>query len=89
MSEKKCKKCKLTYKGLKEKCPYCHKTTGFGIFNKIMMIMGYIVTAVIIGAIIDYCLTILLVGVIWYVPLIITAAILAGIIVLIIKLIRG
>ena len=88
MSEKKCKKCKLTYKGLKEKCPYCHKTTGFGIFNKIMMIIGYIVTALFIYGLIEYSLALLLVGVIWYVPLIISGAILAGIIILIVKLVK-
>lgn len=42
MKERKCLSCKLTYKGLKERCPFCHKLTKLGIFNRIMSVLGYI-----------------------------------------------
>lgn len=44
--ERKCKKCGLSYKGFNTTCPFCHRTTKFGVFNKIMTIIGYITTVI-------------------------------------------
>ncbi len=88
MKERKCKSCKLTYKGLKERCPFCKKLTKIGLFNRIMCVLGYISLAFLIvifayGIIIDG-----VINAIWFMPYIATALIILiviGIIVLIFK----
>lgn len=86
--ERKCRKCKLTYKGLKTTCPFCHKSTNFGIFNKIMCVLGYI--SFLLGLIIfvHYVLIKGVINVIWFLPVIaaiIIIAIIVGICIFIFK----
>lgn len=50
MREHKCRKCKLSYKGFKSVCPYCHKKTKYGIMNTIMCVIGYITVIISIIA---------------------------------------
>lgn len=74
MKERKCRNCKLTYRGLKERCPFCHKFTRFGIFNKIMSVFGYI-SLIILICDISYVVWIgALFSAFWYAPILITLA---------------
>lgn len=55
--ERKCKKCGLTYKGMKTTCPYCHRKTKYGVLNTIMAVIGYITTISVAGFIIWFEIT--------------------------------
>ena len=86
--ERKCGKCKLTYKGIKERCPFCHKLTKLGIFNRIMCILGYITLFFIIVTIAYYLEAIVFVSTILSLPaiaIVITIALIVGIIIAILK----
>ena len=88
MKERKCRKCKLTYKGLKERCPFCHKLTRFGIFNKIMTVLGYISLIFILIIWVHLIIAYMIVDMIWFMPVIaiaIVVAIIIGICVFIFK----
>ncbi len=88
MRERKCKSCNLTYKGLKERCPFCKKLTKIGVFNKIMCILGYLAFAFLI-IIFAYSLMIkTVINAVWFMPSIATVLailIIIGIVVLIFK----
>lgn len=75
--ERKCRKCKLTYKGLKTSCPFCHKSTNLGIFNKIMCVFGYISFLFVIILLVHYILITSIINVIWFMPIIATIIIIA------------
>lgn len=86
--ERKCKKCGLTYKGFAAECPYCHKSTKFGLLNKIMMVIGYMTTVAVLGLIVYYEILKLMVLSFAFVPLMIFIGfilVVAAIIVLIFK----
>ena len=78
--ERRCRKCKLTYQGLKSKCPYCHKLTHLGLFNKIMCIFGYISFFALLIFFVYYVLIIGVIGMVWFMPTIATVLIIAIII---------
>ncbi len=88
MKERKCISCKLTYKGLKERCPFCHKLTKIGIFNKIMCVLGYISFAFWLAILAEIMITKTIIDIIWLAPVItvlIIIAIVVGICYLILK----
>lgn len=66
--ERRCRKCKLTYKGLKTTCPFCHKSTNLGIFNKIMCVFGYISFLLTLIIFVYYVLIQGIINVIWFLP---------------------
>lgn len=78
--ERKCRKCRLTYQGLKTKCPYCHKSTNLGIFNKIMCVFGYISFFAVLTIAVYYILIMGVINVVWFMPTIATVIIIAIII---------
>lgn len=86
--ERRCRKCKLTYQGLRSKCPYCHKSTHFGIFNKIMCVFGYISFFITIAFSVYYLLIMSVVNAIWFMPTIATIIIIAIIIGIIIYIFK-
>lgn len=86
--ERKCKKCGLSYKGMKTECPFCHKRTKFGIINKIMTVIGYITTITLVSFFLWYEISKLVLMSFALVPmlfLIIYIAIIITVIVLIFK----
>lgn len=66
--ERRCRKCNLTYKGLKTTCPFCHKSTNLGIFNKIMCVFGYISFLLTLIIFVYYVLIQGIINVIWFLP---------------------
>ena len=80
MKERRCRKCKLTYKGLKERCPFCHKLTKLGLFNRFMCIIGYMAFALLIVAFIYFALIHTVATAIWVLPTIATVLIIAVIV---------
>lgn len=88
MKERKCKKCKLTYKGLKERCPFCHKLTKLGVLNRIMCILGYITLLSIITTLVYYIVAMATISTILAIPTIaaiIVIALIIGIIIAVLK----
>ena len=83
--ERKCRKCGLTYKGMKTACPYCHKATKYGTLNKIMAFIGYLTTASTIITLIYYGLIASLALSYLFIPLLIFIAVVVAIIILILK----
>lgn len=86
MKEHRCKKCNLTYKGLKTSCPYCHKSTRIGIINKIMCVIGYITFFTIAGWVIWYEVMKAMVFSIFLAPALICLAVIAIIVLFIVAL---
>lgn len=87
MKEHKCKKCRMTYRGLKTTCPYCHKSTRIGVINKIMCVIGYITFFTVAGWLIWYEITKAMVLSIFFVPAIVCIAVIAIIILFIVALV--
>lgn len=88
MKERKCHKCRLSYKGLKERCPFCHKLTKIGIFNKIMCVLGYLTLAFILYIFANFLVADAIFNAIWFMPIIagiIIIAIIVGICIFIFK----
>lgn len=83
--ERKCRKCGLTYKGMKTSCPYCHRTTKYGTLNKIMAFIGYLTTAVTVLSLAYFGLIASLETTVFLIPTVIFIAIVVAIIILIIK----
>lgn len=84
MKERKCRKCKLTYKGLKERCPFCHKMTKLGLFNRFMCIIGYMAFALLIVAFVYAALVETVITAVWVLPTIATVLIIAVIVAIVI-----
>ena len=84
MKERKCRKCKLTYKGMKERCPYCHKLTKLGLFNRFMCILGYMSFILLVVLFIYTTLISTVVTAMWFVPVVATILIIAVIVAIII-----
>ncbi len=80
MRERKCRNCKLTYKGLKDHCPFCHKLTKIGYINKVMSFFGYLFFFIILVFFAYYILFDTVVKSILLAPLIVTLIVIAVII---------
>lgn len=84
MKERKCKKCKLTYKGLKERCPFCHRLTKIGVFNRFMCVLGYIAFITTLIAAVYMLFVEALVTAMWIMPILATLVIIAIIVAIIV-----
>ncbi len=86
--EHKCRKCGLNYKGFSNSCPYCHKTTKYGIFNTIMCVIGYITTILFVIGLVYYEILKMTILSFAFMPLIITVLVIAAFVGLIILLLK-